>query len=79
MVIPSAVAYGVLFSVALLVLAACAFVFWWRERVPKHTDKHRPPPPIAWPISPEASAALTPVKPRAAASRPDRSEAHRPT
>jgi hypothetical protein len=79
MVISTAVAYGVLFSVGLLVLAAFAFVFWRLERAPERTEEDRPPPPLGWPISPEASAALRPVRRRAAASRPDRSEARRPT
>lgn len=78
MVIPVAVAYGVLFSIGLLVVAAFALVFWWRERVPTPFVKDRPPP-IAWPISPEASATHRPVRPRAAASRPYRSEPRRPT
>ena len=75
MVISSAVAYGVLFSIGLLVLAAFALVFWRLERAPEHTEEHRPPPPIAWPISPEASAALRPLapgRPRRAQTAPRR-------
>ena len=73
MVLPNALAYGALATAGFLILLAFVIVFWRLERAPKPTEKDRPPPPIAWPISPEASAALTLVKPRAAASRPDRS------
>jgi hypothetical protein len=65
----TSVAYGVLFSIGLLVLAGFALVFWWRERAPEHTEEERLPPPLGWPISPEASAALRPVRRDAAARK----------
>jgi hypothetical protein len=43
MVISTGVAYGVLFSVGLLVLAAFAFVLWRFERAPEPTEEDRPP------------------------------------
>jgi hypothetical protein len=71
MAIPNALAYGALATVGFLILLAFVVVFWRLERAPRRTEEDRPPPPIAWPISPEASAALRPGRRRAAASRPD--------
>lgn len=74
MVIPNAVAYGVLASIGLLVLVAFLVVFMRLERrPPKRIEHDQPARPLGWPISPEPSAALRPVRSRAAASRPDRS------
>jgi hypothetical protein len=66
----SALAYAVLTTIGFLILLASVLVFWRLERAPERTAEDQPPPPIAWPISPEASAALRPVRRRAAASRP---------
>ena len=73
MVIPSGVGLGVLVSVGLLVLVAFIIVFMRLQRAPKPIEENRPPPPLGWPISPEASAALKPPRSSAAASLPDRS------
>jgi hypothetical protein len=73
MAITNALAYGALATVGFLILLAFVFVFWRLERAPRHTEEDRPPLPLGWPVSPEASAALRPVRRRAAASRPDRS------
>jgi len=73
MVIPGAVAYGVLVSVGLVVLVVFVVVFVRLERAPKRIKQDRPSMPVGWAIAPEASAA-SPVKlvrPRAASSRPD--------
>ncbi len=74
MVIPNAVAYGVLASVGLLILLAFVVVFMRLERAQKRIEEDRPPMPLGWPtISSEASA-TSPVKPgrsRTASSRPD--------
>jgi hypothetical protein len=75
MIIPSAVAYGVLASVGLLVLVAFVFVFMRLERAPKPTEeKDRPPTPLGWALPPGAAvpSGVKPAKLRAAASRPDR-------
>jgi hypothetical protein len=79
MVIPSAVAYGVLLSVGLVVLVAFLVVFMRLERAPKRIEEDRPPMPLGWPTIPhEASAASAPsaaVRPvgRALWRRSDRS------
>jgi hypothetical protein len=73
MAITNALAYGALATVGFLILLAFVLVFWRLERAPKPTEKDRPPPPIGWPVSPEASAALRSGRSRAATSRPDRS------
>ena len=74
----SGLAYAVLATVGFLILLASVLVFWRLERAPEPTEEDRPPLPLGWPISPEASAVLRPGRRRAAASRPDRPEAHRP-
>jgi hypothetical protein len=79
MALSNALAYGALATIGFLILLAFALIFWRLERAPRPAEKDRPPPPIAWPISPEASAALRPARSGAAASRPNRSEARRPT
>jgi hypothetical protein len=61
MVIPSAVAYGVLLSVGLVVLVAFLVVFMRLERAPKRIEEDRPPMPLGWPTIPhEAFAASAP-------------------
>ena len=75
----SAVAYAVLATVGFLILLASVLVFWWLEGAPERTAEDQPPPLLAWPISPEASAVLRPGRRRATASRPDRPEPRRPT
>ncbi len=64
MVIPSAVAYGVLTSVGLVILLAFVVVFMRLERAPKRLEEDRPPTPLGWAIAPETSAAspVTPVR-----------------
>ena len=61
MVIPGAVAYGVLLFVGLVILVVFVFVFTRLERAPKRIDEDRPPTPVGWPTAPEASAA-SPVR-----------------
>jgi hypothetical protein len=78
MVISTSVAYGALAVVGLLILAGFFLVFWRLEHAPERTAEDQPPL-LGWPISPEASAALRPVRRRAGASRPDRPEPRRPT
>jgi hypothetical protein len=56
MVIPNAVAYGVLVSVGVVVLVVFLVVFMRLERVPKRIEKDRPPAPVGWAIAPEAAA-----------------------
>jgi hypothetical protein len=79
MVIPSAVAFGVLASVSLLVLVAFVIVFMRLDRAPKRIEEDRPPMPLGWPTIPhQASAASAPpvVRPvglRALWRRSDRS------
>jgi hypothetical protein len=73
MAIPGAVGLGALVSVGVLVLVVFVVVFMRLERTPKPFEENRPPPPLGWPISPEASAALRPHRSSAAASLPDRS------
>jgi hypothetical protein len=73
MVIPSAVAYGVLASVGLLVLVAFIVVFMRLDRAPERIEDDRPPMPLGWAIPPGA-AVPSGVKPAglpAAASRTD--------
>jgi hypothetical protein len=70
MVISTSVAYGALAVVGLLILAGFFLVFWRLEHAPERTAEDPPPLLLGWPISPEASAALRPVRRRAAASRP---------
>jgi len=72
-VIPGAVACGVLVFVGLVILAAFVVVFTRLERAPKRIQADRPPAPVGWPIVPEASAAspVRPVRSPAASSRPD--------
>jgi hypothetical protein len=59
MVIPAAVAYGVLGLVSLLVLVAFAVVFTRLERAPKPFGEERPPMPLGWPTIPPASPATS--------------------
>ena len=79
MVIPNAVAYGVLVSVGLLILLAFVVVFMRLGRVSKRLEEDRPPMPLGWPTIPsEASAAsapsvVKPVGPRALWRRAGRS------
>ncbi len=66
MVIPNAVAYGLLACVGLLVLVVFVVVFMRLERPPKRLEEDRPPMPLGWPTIPsEASATSAPpvVKP----------------
>ena len=64
MVIPNAVAYGVLVSVGLLILLASVFVFMRLGRPPKRIEeKDRPPLPLGWPTIAPAASATSPVKP----------------
>ena len=60
MVIPSAVAYGVLVSVGLVVLVAFLVIFMRLERAQKRIEEDRPPMPVGWPIS---TADATPSAP----------------
>lgn len=76
MVIPGAVAYGVLLFVGLSVLVAFVVVFTRLERAPKRIEADHPPTPVAWPISPAAAApsapsAVRPVGLRAVLPRAD--------
>ena len=79
MVLPTAVAYGVLLSVGLVVLVVFLVVFMRLERAPKRIEEDRPPMPLGWPTIPhQASAASAPpaVRPvglRALWRRSDRS------
>jgi hypothetical protein len=63
MVIPNAAAYGVLVSVALLILLAFVVVFMRLERAPKRIEDDRPPMPVGWPTIPSEASATSPVKP----------------
>ena len=63
MVIPSAVAYGVLASVGLVILVAFVVVFMRLERAPKRIKEDRPPMPLGWPTITPAASATSPVKP----------------
>jgi hypothetical protein len=63
MVIPNAVAYGVLVSVGLLILLAFFVVFMRVEGAPKRIKENRPPMPLGWPTSTPAASATSPVKP----------------
>ncbi len=63
MVIPNAVAYGVLVSVGLLILLAFVVVFMRLERAPKRIEEDRPPMPLGWPTITPAASAASPVKP----------------
>jgi hypothetical protein len=63
MVIPNAVAYGVLASVGLLILLAFVVVFMRLERAPKRIEEDRPPMPVGWPTITPAVSATSPVKP----------------
>jgi hypothetical protein len=68
MVIPNAVAYGVLASVGLLILVAFVVVFMRLERAPKRIEEmDRPPTPLGWAIPPGAvlPAGVRPVTARA--------------
>ena len=49
MVIPNAVAYGVLVSVGLVVLVAFLVIFMRLERAQKRIEEDRPPMPVGWP------------------------------
>jgi hypothetical protein len=60
MVIPSAVAYGVLVSVGLVVLVVFLVVFMRLERAPKRIEEDRPPTPVGWAIAREAAAPSAP-------------------
>lgn len=60
MVIPNAVAYGVLVSVGVVVLVAFVVVFMRLERAQQRLEEDRPPMPVGWPIS---TAAATPSAP----------------
>jgi len=60
MVIPSAVAYGVLVSVGLVVLVAFLVVFMRLERAQKRIEEDRPPMPVGWPISTADAAPSAP-------------------
>ena len=51
MVIPSAVALGVLVSVGVVVLVAFVVVFMRLEHAQKRIEEDRPPMPVGWPIS----------------------------
>ncbi len=63
MVIPNAVAYGVLASVGLVILLAFVVVFMRLERAPKRIKEDRPPMPLGWPTITPAASATSPVKP----------------
>jgi len=63
MVIPNAVAYGVLASVGLVILLAFVVVFMRLERAPKRIKEDRPPMPLGWPTITPAASAPSPVKP----------------
>ncbi len=63
MVIPSAVAYGVLASVGLVILLAFVVIFMRLERAPKRIKEDRPPMPLGWPTIPSEASAASPVKP----------------
>lgn len=56
MVIPNAVAYGVLVSVGVVVLVVFLVVFMRLERAPKRIEEDRSPTPVGWAIAPEADA-----------------------
>ena len=60
MVIPNAVAYGVLVSVGVVVLVAFVVVFMRLDRAQKRIEEDRPPMPVGWPIS---TADATPSAP----------------
>jgi hypothetical protein len=72
MVIPAAVAYGVLGFVGLLVLVAFAVVFTRLEHPPIPFGEERQPMPLGWAIPPGAAvpSGVKPAKLRAASSRP---------
>jgi hypothetical protein len=73
MVIPNAVAYGVLVSVGLLILLAFLVVFMRPER-PKRIEEDRPPMPVGWPtITASATSPVKPVRLRALWRRSRRS------
>jgi len=63
MVIPNAVAYGVLVSVGVVVLVAFVVVFMRLERAQKRIEEDRPPMPVGWPTITPAASATSPVKP----------------
>ena len=63
MVIPNAVAYGVLVSVGVVVLVAFVVVFMRLERAQKRIEEDRPPMPVGWPTITPAVSATSPVKP----------------
>ncbi len=63
MVIPNAVAYGVLASVGLLILLAFIVIFMRLERAQKRIEEDRPPMPLGWPTIPSEVSAPSPVKP----------------
>jgi len=60
MVIPGAVAYGILVSVGVVVLMAFVAVFMRLERAQKRIDEDRPPMPVGWPISTADAAPSAP-------------------
>ena len=66
MVIPNAVAYGVLVSVGVVILVVSLVVFMRLERAPKRIEEDRPPMPLGWPTIPPAS----PATPAASVVRP---------
>ena len=51
MVIPTAVAYGVLAFVGLVVLVAFVVVFTRLERAQQRLEEDWPPMPVGWPVS----------------------------
>jgi hypothetical protein len=76
MVLPNAVAYGVLVSVGAVVLVAFLVVFMRLDRAPERLEEDRPPMPVGWPIStaqaaPAAPAVVRPAGLRAVEPRPD--------
>ena len=79
MVIPSAVASGVLLSIGLVVLVVFLVVFMLLARAPKPVEEDRPPMPLGWPTIPPAGAGPSapsvgrPVGLRALWRRPDAS------
>jgi len=60
MVIPGAVAYGILVSVGVVVLMVFVAVFMRLERAQKRIDEDRPPMPVGWPISTADAAPSAP-------------------
>ena len=73
MVIPNAVAYGVLASVGLVILLAFVVVFMRLERTPKRIEHDRPSKPVGWPTEASATSPVKPVGLRALWRRSHRS------